>query len=120
MCKVSELLVLVVDSDDNISNICSRISTETGLHRILCASSIAEANLLWEKDIDLIIARKSLDPSCELAQRYGNIVIYYGPHNNDDIISSFTGGASMFIDTAESFTSALRTIDVARLRCVHG
>lgn len=117
MCEISELVVMVVDSDeDSLTEMCD-ILTSLGLKRLLCAPD-AESALYWlqpEKngDIDIILSSNVLSgmdgflfvnkarAMCPNKQ----IIMYSNCKKPTAYLAALNIGATDYIDKDENFRS---------------
>lgn len=115
MCEVSELTVLVVDSDDDSLHEVCDILKEAGLTRLLCAPD-AESALLWltpdkYSDIDIIMVSnkvRQMNPLLFIHHARAlcpdkQILMYSNCRKPTAHLAALTVGATDYLDKDDNF-----------------
>jgi hypothetical protein len=118
MSEKAELLVLVVDYDHVLQEVCDQIKTDAGVNRILCESTIEGSIKAIKGDaVDSIVVNKEIDQGCELAKLYPEIVTYYADsRHNTNRIETFWCSAAHYIEKQRGFKELDLVLDAAIYR----
>jgi DNA-binding response OmpR family regulator len=117
MCEIEELLILVVDHEDNLQDVCDQIKEDAGVDRILCASSVEEANdTIGSERVDVIVVNSKIDKGHVLSRNYWKKVVYYNDkRHNSNRIKAYTSGAIHYVEKEQGF----KTLDTVLVVAMH-
>jgi len=124
MSERAELLVLVVDYEHMLQEVCDQIKIDAGVNRILCESTLDGAISAVDADeVDIIVVNKELDVDFQLAEMYPRMVTYYADsRHNTNRIESFGYRAAHYIEREKGFGELDLVLEVAmykgRLACL--
>ncbi len=100
MCHPHEMIILVVDEENKLDEICSRLVEEVFLTRLVCVSTLWDVGELLDIcDFDMVFCRSTIDPHYTLALTQGKKVVYYADtYSSTDPMKAWLSGAGQFLD----------------------